>query len=271
MHSVKKYIISLLVIILISFLIWNHRLIYYGLVQAKGQLTILLDAIPVSDYLDNPHVPDSLKARILLVNEIKQFAVEELGLYGNGNYQKIYDQQNQEIMWVVTACEPYQLIAKEWSFPFIGSFSYKGFFVYEMALRETEKLDQQGYDTSIRTADAWSTLGIFNDPVLSNLLNRSAGSLADVIIHEMTHSTIFVKDSLEFNENLPSFIIDAFLPAMIYLKVKLNDTLVIDNVPFNIEKINTNLTTGKSTLHLLRMTDENTVYEVAPEGGTEVY
>ena len=58
----------------------------------------------------------------------------------------------------------------------------------------------------IRTADAWSTLGVFNDPILSNLLNRSVGSLADVIIHEMTHSTIFVKDSLEFNENLASFI-----------------------------------------------------------------
>lgn len=67
------------------------------------------------------------------------------------------------------------------------------------------------------------------------------------------------------------FIIDAFLPAMIYLKVKLNDTLVIDNVPFNIEKINTNLTTGRSTLHLLRMTDEDTVYEVPIEGGTEIY
>ncbi len=40
------------------------------------------------------------------------------------------------------------------------------------------------------------------------MLNRSEGDLANLIIHEMSHATIFVKDSVDFNENLATFIGD---------------------------------------------------------------
>ena len=62
---------------------------------------------------------------------------------------------------------------------------------------------------------------------------------------------------------------DAYLPAMMYLKIKLRDTVLIDNVPFNIERIKTNLTTGKSSLELLRITDEQSKFPVNTEGGFE--
>jgi len=97
---------------------------------------------------------------------------------------------------------------KIWLFPFLGTFPYKGFFNLEKAKSEFNKLEQQGYDSYIRPVEAWSTLGWFKDPILSNTLNRKIGDLANLIIHELTHSTIYVKDSVEFNENLATFIGD---------------------------------------------------------------
>jgi predicted aminopeptidase len=90
----------------------------------------------------------------------------------------------------------------------IGKFSYKGFFDLEKAKALKAELDQEGWDTGIRTVSAWSTLGWFKDPLMSNMLNRTEGDLANTIIHELTHGTVFVKDSLRFNENLASFIGD---------------------------------------------------------------
>src|SRR5690606_12277179 len=105
-----------------------------------------------------------------------------------------------------TAAKPFALEPVEWKFPIIGSFPYKGFFEYEMALKEKARLDADSLDTNIGVVGGWSTLGWFKDPILSNMLVRDKGSLADLIIHELTHGTLFVKDSVEFNENLATFI-----------------------------------------------------------------
>jgi len=194
----------LLVIILI--LILNHRLVYYAYIQAKGQINIIRNAQPVEVLVEDPHFPDSLKLKLKLVEDVKVFAVHQLGLKGIDNYTTYYDQQGKELMWVVSGCPPFKLESYEWGFPVLGTFSYKGFFKYEMAVEEMEKLKEMGLDASIRTAGGWSTLGILKDPILSDMLDRNTGSLTDLIIHELTHGTIFVKDSIELNENLASFI-----------------------------------------------------------------
>jgi predicted aminopeptidase len=187
-------------------LLIKYNLVYYAYVQAKGQLNIIIGSVKVSEVMDDVEFPDSLKAKISLIEEVKQFAVNELGLKGIKNYTSFYDQKGKELMWVVSACPPFELEAFEWKFPLIGTFSFKGYFIKEMAEEEAEKLKKMGLDVNIRTADGWSTLGILKDPILSNMLMRNEGSLADLIIHELTHGTIFVRDSLAFNENLASFI-----------------------------------------------------------------
>lgn len=192
--------------IIALFLIIKYELVYYAYVQAKGQLRIVMNARPVEELMADQDFPDSLKVKLKTVEEIKNFAIEELGLKGEKNYTTYYDQQGKELMWVVSACEPFELVSYEWGFPIIGSFSYKGFFRYDMAEKERDRLRKKGLDANIRTAGGWSTLGILKDPILSNMLNRDTGSLSDLIIHELTHGTIFIKDSLEFNENLASFI-----------------------------------------------------------------
>lgn len=60
-------------------------------------------------------------------------------------------------------------------------------------------------------------------------------------------------------------IVEAHLPSLIYSKIKLNDEVIINDVVFLIENIKTNLTTGKSSLKLLRATDIKPKYVVKSE------
>lgn len=195
-----------LILTIILYLVWQHELVSYGIMQAKGQLKVLWDARPIDDLLEDPNIADSLKQRIRLVQEIKQFAIDSLGVKNSGSYQSVYDQKGKPILWVITATEPFSLEDREWKFPLLGTFSYKGFFDHEKALAEKNKLAEQGLDTGIRTVSAWSTLGFFDDPILSSVLFRSEGQVANTIIHELTHGTIFIKDSLRLNENIATFI-----------------------------------------------------------------
>ncbi len=192
----------------ILLILWQHELVLYGIAQGKGQLKIVWGAEPIEDILKDPIVHDTIKYKLSLIQEIKQFAFDSLGINKSKNYSTYYDQKGQPLLWVITGCEPYELKAKEWTFPIIGSFTYKGFFDFEKAKNEELVLKAENFDTNIGTVGGWSTLGFFKDPVLSNMLKRDEGDLANLIIHELTHGTLFVKDSISFNENLASFIGD---------------------------------------------------------------
>ncbi|MFY0600036.1 MAG: aminopeptidase [Cyclobacteriaceae bacterium] len=187
-------------------IIWQWDFIRYGLRLAEGQIEVIVNAKPIEDFLAAPDFPDSLKSKLRLAQEVRLFAMEELKLNHSDNYTKLYDQKGKVLIWNVSACEPYKLEPYKWYFPFLGKMPYKGFFDLEEAKLERAQLDELGLDTRIRPVGGWSTLGILNDPILSNMLNRSDGDLAEVIIHELTHATIFVKNEIEFNENLASFI-----------------------------------------------------------------
>ena len=202
---VKKVLLALFFIIA-TLLAINFDLVVYGISQAKGQLTIVSNDRPIAEVLDDPDFPDSLKVNLRIIEEIKKFAFDSLGLKHSKNYSSVYDQKGKELMFVVTACEPLLLRSKEWTFPLIGSFSYKGFFDEKKAIKLENELKKEGFDTNIRSAGGWSTLGWFEDPILSNMLASSEADFAELIIHELTHGTLFVKDSLRFNENLATFI-----------------------------------------------------------------
>ncbi len=185
--------------------VWYYKLIAYGLGQAHGQLSIIWAAREFEEVLQDPEVHDSIKYKLNLIHEVKQYTVENLGYEPSKNYTTFYDQKGQPSLWVVTGAQPYQLEAKEWYFPFLGEVPYKGFFDYTKALKEEQALASENYDTNLRVAGGWSTLGWFRDPVLSNMLSDHVGNLVNTIIHELTHENLFIKDSVEFNENIASF------------------------------------------------------------------
>lgn len=198
----------LLLAIIVVFALFNVQLIIYGLRQLSGQWYIISNAQPVEEYLNDPAVSDSVKYKLKLIDDVRQYAVQELSLTNTDNYTEMFDQKGEPVLWVVTACQPFEFKPFEWSFPVLGSVPYKGFFKIEYAENEAAELKAQGLDVNIRTVGGWSTLGWFKDPILSEMLERDEGDLANLIIHELVHATVFVKDSVTFNENLASFIAD---------------------------------------------------------------
>ncbi|WP_234734939.1 aminopeptidase [Tellurirhabdus bombi] len=201
----RKILLALLVIAVFVG-IWQRELLSYGWMQAKGQINILWNTQPVDKVLADPTFPDSLKQKINLIQEIRRFAIDSIGLNPSESYTSFYNQNGKPILWVVLASERYKLAAKEWTFPVIGTFAYKGYFEKDRADSELKALTKEGYDTRLNEVSAWSTLGFFNDPILSSMLRRKEGQLAELIIHELTHGTLFIKDNLEYNENLADFV-----------------------------------------------------------------
>ncbi len=209
----KKYIRytlwSLLAIFLIGF-IWYFEFIVYGIGQARGQLNIVWNTQTHEEFLKNGRYHDTtkqkFKQKLALIREIKNFAVKELGLKGTNNYERVYDQKNRAILWAVTACEPFELKPKEWDYAFLGMMPYKGYFDSTRAYSLKKDLQKEGYDVNIYAPSAWSTLGWLSDPILSNMLHWQEGELASLIIHEMTHGTVWVYGGVEYNENLADFI-----------------------------------------------------------------
>ncbi len=202
---IKRFLgIILLILLILAILYWD--LLLYGIRQGYGQMQIIWNTRPISEILQDSTTNDSLKNKLRYIQEVKDFAEKELGLKKTDNYTTFYDQKGKPLLWVVTACKPFELTPYEWEFGFLGKFSYKGHFNRKYAEADSASLVQLGYDTDISQVRGWSTLGYFKDPVLSSMLSLSEGELAELIIHELTHSTIYLKDSVNFNENLASFV-----------------------------------------------------------------
>ncbi|MCE6992566.1 aminopeptidase [Dyadobacter sp. CY323] len=212
----KIFLAFLAALLILGF--YYRNVLSYGFMQAKGQIGILMNVEEVEDVLKNPAFPDSLKAQIRLIQEIKKFGVDSLGLSPSKNYTTFYNQHGKPLIWLITASERYKIEPYKWHFPIVGTFPYKGFFDSTRAYAEEKELIKSGLDTDIGEVSAWSTLGYLKDPILSSMLKRRVGSLANLILHELTHGTLFVKNDLELNENLASFVGDQ--GAIRFLKYK---------------------------------------------------
>lgn len=201
----KKIVYGIIILIAV-YLIYHYRSVKYGIEQASGQIRVITSSLSLEEYLSEKDPPDSILNKLALIKDVKRFSEEELGLKKTDNYQKIFDQNGQPILWVVTASPEFELKAYEWKFPIAGKFSYKGFFELEKAQDEADQLKKKGFDVKVDEVSAWSTLGWLSDPILTSMLEKDSGRLTELIIHELFHATIYLKDSVELNENLASFI-----------------------------------------------------------------
>ena len=179
----------------------------YYLHLIQGQARILLQSQSIGELLESAQVVDEeTRQKLALVESIRSFAREHIGLEPGDNYTYFYDTGGRPVSWNVSACPPHRFSAYKWSFPIVGAVPYKGFFEKNRALEERERLQKMGYDTIVRPVSAYSTLGFFSDPVLSPMLNYSEDRLANLLIHELTHSTIYIADHADFNESLATFV-----------------------------------------------------------------
>lgn len=174
----------------------------YILHAAAGQFKLLAGAVPVEEALKESALPPDEQERLRLVARIKDFGETELGLKRTENYQTVYLKSRQCPIYTVAASPKDRLTRVTWWFPVVGDMPYLGFFDLESARKEKEKLLRKDLDVSLARADAYSTLGWFKDPVTLNLLEGTTLDLVETILHEMTHTTFYVKGQGEFNEGV---------------------------------------------------------------------
>jgi predicted aminopeptidase len=198
--------IVLLGALILSFVFLSGCQMGYLVKQSYGQLALLSHTERIEYALKDPNIDKETKRKILLVQEVKKFAEEKIGLVHTRNYDKFIKLDDPYVTYVVSASPKNELKAYLWSFPFVGSVPYKGFFHKEDAKEEKEKLEKEGLDASMRGVSAYSTLGWLPDPLLSSMTSYDDPGLVDTIIHETTHATIYIKSNADFNERLAMFV-----------------------------------------------------------------
>lgn len=199
-------VLSFLLFLVLTWSSLHHRTVTYLIRQAVGQANILFNQQSFQEYASQNQLSSVEIANLQLIAKIKTFSVDSLGYKPTKNFTRIYDQHNEPVLWVITASSKLELSPYEWQFPLIGKVSYKGFFNKDIAISEMDHLAVNGYDVGIRTVSAWSTLGWFNDPLLSIHLKKKKGSFCNLLFHELFHATLFKANDLNNNENLANFI-----------------------------------------------------------------
>lgn len=182
----------------------------YTLKQGAVMLGYLGRAEPLENLPDSgsPEPGEREKNRIFVerVHDIRRFAVGELGLRESQNYTRYVRLDRSYLAAVVSASAKDSFTRYEWWFPVVGAVPYKGFFDPEDAGREKARLERKGLDVWVRGVDAFSTLGWFRDPLYSYMRDYPPERLADLIIHELVHATVFIRGQVQFNEELAEFI-----------------------------------------------------------------
>ena len=172
----------------------------------KGQVALLWRAEPIDEMLEAGNLSPDQRAKLELVQAIRAFAQREIGLNISKNYTTYVDIGRGPVSWNLVVCPQDRLEPLEWSYPIVGAVPYRGYFNRAKAEEVRDQYVAEGYDTYLRPVSAYSTLGWFSDPVLSTMLRYPEGNLADLIIHELTHATVWIEGDVTFNESLASFV-----------------------------------------------------------------
>lgn len=177
----------------------------YIIESAWTHLKIMSSKQDIQKTLQNPDLPEEWREKLNLTLEIRPY-IESLGLKITKNYRSFVDLKRPYVSHLLIVAPEYSLKPKKWWFPIVGSFPYKGFHNPDKALKAAEYYNKRKMDTYIRGVTAYSTLGWFTDPILSTMMRYPEEELVETIIHESVHATIFVKDSVDFNEQLAVFV-----------------------------------------------------------------
>lgn len=201
-------------VVLLGLLVFGERLIYL-VGAARFQAELLWGRVPNEQVELEPERMERLRQ----VPEIKAFG-KQIGLAAIGNYDTINPTWDRTI-WNVSGADPVRFENRRWWFPIVGSVPYLGFFDEAKADAEVAELEADGLDVYKRTAGAYSTLGWFEDPLTPNMLKWSEHHLANTILHELAHATVWIPGSVQFNESFANFVGDEASDR--YMRAKYGD------------------------------------------------
>ncbi len=166
-----------------------------------GHMQVMSKARPLSEWLADPATAPELRQRLETARRIREFASRELGLPDNKSYLAYADIDRPYVVWNVFAAPQFSVQPKQECFPFTGCVSYRGFYSEDDARKQAAKLREAGYDVYVGGVPAYSTLGWFDDPLLSTFIRYPDAQLARLIFHELAHQVVYKKGDTTFNES----------------------------------------------------------------------
>jgi predicted aminopeptidase len=167
-----------------------------------GHARIMLAQRPISELLGEPDTSPALREKLSYVLALREFARKDLLLPVGDAYRGYVDLHRTHVVWNVFAAPELSLEPKTWCYPVVGCASYRGYFARQNAESYSADLSREGYDVFVAGALAYSTLGWFDDPVLSTFLQLDDARLSALIFHELTHRMLYVAGDTSFNEGL---------------------------------------------------------------------
>lgn len=169
-----------------------------------GQTQLLLARKPVARVIANPHTPEGVREKLQHVQKVREFA-RTLGFSVDQQYTSYVAWPHDRIVTLVSATPPYSIDPIQFRFPIVGAVPYKGYFNQARAEKEAARLRTAGDDVCLSPVRAYSTLGWFEDPLTSPMLQHDFVSLTEVILHELMHATVYAKGHADFNEAAATF------------------------------------------------------------------
>ena len=200
-------IIALKKIISVTFLLSTLSActtVSYYVQGASGHLALMSQRQPITELLKNNNLSNQRREQIEEVLSIRKFAYQKLKLPNNNSYTSFVELKRKATSWNVIATPKFSMMPIKSCFPLVGCVSYLVYFNQQRANAEAEKHKKLGHDTHIIASPAYSTLGIFDDPVVSTMLTGKISSTAEVVFHELAHQKLYKKNDSAFNEAFAS-------------------------------------------------------------------
>jgi predicted aminopeptidase len=160
----------------------------------------------ITDLVADVNTPPSTATKLRLVLDARAFASDSIGLKARQSFTTYSKLDRDTLVLVLSGAYRDRLAPYTWWFPIVGRVPYKGFFDFNAAKDAAKALAERGFDVYLRPSPAFSTLGWFNDPLLSTSLNADTLDLANTVIHELTHNTFYARGSAVFNESFANFV-----------------------------------------------------------------
>ena len=167
----------------------------------KGHWQILSSARPVDQLIADPGTSEALRTRLETARQLRDYSISELRLPDNGSYRDYADLGRPFVVWNVVATPEFSLVPYQWCFPVAGCVTYRGYYDQASAEQEGAALKARDYDVQVGGVAAYSTLGWFDDPLLSTFIGYPEVELARLIFHELAHQVVYVKGDTVFNES----------------------------------------------------------------------
>ena len=167
---------------------------------------ILAGREKITQLVEDPATDAATREKLRLVLAARAFARDSIGLDVGESFTTYSRLRRDTLVLVLSAAYRDRLAPHTWWFPIVGRVPYKGFFDFDAAQEAARDLREDGLDTYLRPSAAFSTLGWFNDPLLSTTLRYDSLDLANTVIHEVTHNTFYAAGQAVFNESFATFV-----------------------------------------------------------------